>query len=262
MKHYAIRDVSELTGIKPVTLRAWQRRYGLIQPERTESGHRVYTEANLERIKAIQSWLAKGVAIGKVKALIEGGTEPEQVQDNSLVTDAEGLLQALSMLNKGKAESIVSRVFKEYPLEIVQGQFFYPVIEMIERIKGPQRSLQRGLLQSVMIAQLSRMLEAENRAGKGQKALVVSLDGSGSLAGWISAIQLAEQGYLVTFIDGAEDISGLNDMLQSAPFVRVHLFSNKALQAKVVTAIERLLETCQTEVSCSEMINTLHLSIS
>ena len=67
-KLYAIRDVSELTGVKPVTLRAWQRRYNLIQPQRTEKGHRLYRQQDLDTIREIQGWLAKGVAIGKVQS--------------------------------------------------------------------------------------------------------------------------------------------------------------------------------------------------
>lgn len=70
-KRYAIREIADLTGIKPVTLRAWQRRYNLVQPLRTEKGHRVYTADDLEKIKTIQSWLNKGVSIGKVKSLLE-----------------------------------------------------------------------------------------------------------------------------------------------------------------------------------------------
>ena len=52
-KLYAIRDVSDLTGVKPVTLRAWQRRYNLIQPQRTEKGHRLY--ANKTSIRSVRS---------------------------------------------------------------------------------------------------------------------------------------------------------------------------------------------------------------
>ena len=38
---YPIREVARLTGINPITLRAWERRYNLIEPVRTESGHRL-----------------------------------------------------------------------------------------------------------------------------------------------------------------------------------------------------------------------------
>jgi DNA-binding transcriptional MerR regulator len=54
---FPIREVSRLTGVNPVTLRAWERRYGLIQPTRTESGHRLYSQANIEAIRSILAWL-------------------------------------------------------------------------------------------------------------------------------------------------------------------------------------------------------------
>ena len=54
-----IREVSRSTGINAVTLRAWERRYGLIVPYRTPKGHRLYSPANLERIHAILAWLAR-----------------------------------------------------------------------------------------------------------------------------------------------------------------------------------------------------------
>ncbi len=53
--YYPIRKISELTGINPVTLRAWERRYGLIKPERTPKGHRLYTDEHVQLIRRILS---------------------------------------------------------------------------------------------------------------------------------------------------------------------------------------------------------------
>eukprot|EP01031_Cornospumella_fuschlensis_P015056 gene15056-18389_t len=47
---FPIREVSRLTGVNPVTLRAWERRYGLIKPTRTDSGHRLYSFADIEAV--------------------------------------------------------------------------------------------------------------------------------------------------------------------------------------------------------------------
>ena len=41
---YPIRTVSLMTGVNVITLRAWEKTYGLIVPERKESGHRLYTQ--------------------------------------------------------------------------------------------------------------------------------------------------------------------------------------------------------------------------
>ncbi|MEX5590846.1 MerR family transcriptional regulator, partial [Pseudomonas urmiensis] len=59
---FPIREVSRLTGVNAVTLRAWERRYGLIQPTRTDSGHRLYSHADIDDIRRILGWLERGVA--------------------------------------------------------------------------------------------------------------------------------------------------------------------------------------------------------
>jgi len=42
-----ISQVAEQTGVNPVTLRAWQRRYGLLSPARTAKGHQTLVGANV-----------------------------------------------------------------------------------------------------------------------------------------------------------------------------------------------------------------------
>jgi DNA-binding transcriptional MerR regulator len=63
---FTIRSVSALTGVNPNTLRAWERRYGLLSPERTPSGYRMYTQADVDRLRAVQDLLNRGVPAGQV----------------------------------------------------------------------------------------------------------------------------------------------------------------------------------------------------
>ena len=67
---FPIREVARLTGINPITLRAWERRYGLIQPVRTESGHRLYTQKDIETVHRILDWIERGVAVSKVGKIL------------------------------------------------------------------------------------------------------------------------------------------------------------------------------------------------
>ncbi|MEN5140792.1 MerR family transcriptional regulator [Pseudomonas juntendi] len=67
-----MRDVVTLTGINPVTLRAWERRHGLIHPQRTEGGHRLYTAEDVQRIRDILHWTANGLPISKVGERLAG----------------------------------------------------------------------------------------------------------------------------------------------------------------------------------------------
>ncbi len=60
---YTIKVVSERTGVKPVTLRAWERRYDLIQPEREENNYRIYSERDIEIIRWITHRLENSLTI-------------------------------------------------------------------------------------------------------------------------------------------------------------------------------------------------------
>lgn len=68
---YPIRTVVRMTGINPVTLRAWESRYGLVHPERTPSGHRLYTRAQIDRIQRAMDMVRRGIPIGQVRAVLE-----------------------------------------------------------------------------------------------------------------------------------------------------------------------------------------------
>ena len=89
MAYYSIGEVAERCGINPVTLRAWQRRYGLLKPQRSEGGHRQFDDEDILRIEEIKRLMKSGVSVGKVKALLENNRR--QPHKDAIVTiyDAE-----------------------------------------------------------------------------------------------------------------------------------------------------------------------------
>jgi DNA-binding transcriptional MerR regulator/methylmalonyl-CoA mutase cobalamin-binding subunit len=64
---YPIGTVADLTGVNPITLRAWERRHRLIQPIRTPTGRRLYSPADIELIERVVALLDRGMRIGQVK---------------------------------------------------------------------------------------------------------------------------------------------------------------------------------------------------
>jgi MerR family transcriptional regulator, light-induced transcriptional regulator len=65
---YPIRAVSKLTGISIDTLRAWERRYGAVTPIRDDRG-RLYTDADVDRLRLLHRALAHGHSIGRLAPL-------------------------------------------------------------------------------------------------------------------------------------------------------------------------------------------------
>lgn len=256
-KLYAIREVSEITGIKPVTLRAWQRRYNLVQPERTDKGHRLYTDEHIALIGNIQRWLNKGVPIGKVKKLLEeNGELGEPIEsDQQQLDELELLLNALSALNKGKAESIVSTVLKEYPLEIVDKQFIQPAYSALNVVRYALRVLQVGLLDSILVSRLNSIIESENKAARSGKCLVVSCDSSSNVSSRMWALRLSEEGRHIVIVDGIDDFSGLIEHAGLLAFQTLGVFSSRPLNASQKGALEKVKQSFQGEFLTSEFVS-------
>lgn len=66
-----IRSVSQITGVNPITLRAWERRYDLIRPTRTPAGHRLYSQADIRTIQRIQELAESGMGFAQIAMLLE-----------------------------------------------------------------------------------------------------------------------------------------------------------------------------------------------
>lgn len=68
---FTIRAASALTGINENTLRAWERRYGLIRPERTAKGYRLYSDEDIARLRVIKRAMHEGVPAGRMRVYLE-----------------------------------------------------------------------------------------------------------------------------------------------------------------------------------------------
>ena len=84
---YPLRAASRLTGLSPELLRAWERRYGLVTPERTPGGTRRYSDAEIERLRLAREAVDLGHRISKVAKMADeelrllGSSEPARPDD-------------------------------------------------------------------------------------------------------------------------------------------------------------------------------------
>ncbi|KZK66164.1 helix-turn-helix-type transcriptional regulator [Shewanella baltica] len=132
-----IGEVSALTGVNAVTLRAWQRRFGLVIPARTPKGHRLYTSENIQEIHEINAWLAKGVAISKVKPLLMSAAKLSSEMIESQVVDLWGeqiiaLNAALFDFNQHKLQQILDDAFGLYPFQLLKEKLLQPWLNQLD----------------------------------------------------------------------------------------------------------------------------------
>lgn len=125
---YNIGELSSLTGINSITLRAWEKRYGLLHPERTSKGHRIYREQDINRIREIRFWLEKGIAISKVNHSLANMHEEISADPHRFDEAIKKMLSAAACFDSPHLSTCINELFSLYPMDIIAEQFL-PALE-------------------------------------------------------------------------------------------------------------------------------------
>jgi DNA-binding transcriptional MerR regulator len=130
-----LKSVVRETGAKPDTLRAWERRYGLPEPARSEGGHRLYSQRDIDTIKWLLARQREGLRIHQAvelwRSLEADGQEPLRSRPTTAVSFApETVGQTIAELRQAwiaaclafgerEAEQTLTQAFALYPPEVV-----------------------------------------------------------------------------------------------------------------------------------------------
>jgi DNA-binding transcriptional MerR regulator len=137
--YYTLKAVVRQTGLKPDTLRAWERRYGLPTPDRSSGGHRLYSRRDIETIKWLMARQGEGLSIRRAvdlwRQLEEESQDPLAVTlagvlaplpapahaaaGESLVQLRQDWVSACLAFDEQKAEQVLSQAFALYTPEVV-----------------------------------------------------------------------------------------------------------------------------------------------
>lgn len=108
---YNLKAVVQETGLKPDTLRAWERRYGLPEPRRTPSGHRIYSQRDIDILLWLMERQEEGLSISRAVALWhqlrEAGEDPLGATDQAESGDAQsGSEASMDLPTGGRAHEL------------------------------------------------------------------------------------------------------------------------------------------------------------
>ncbi|WP_256760643.1 MerR family transcriptional regulator [Cohnella sp. WQ 127256] len=136
---YSIKKASELLGIPVVTIRAWENRYGMINPHRTQGGHRLYSEEDIGKLRFLKEQMEEnGVKISEAVRLLQQATSQEYVNlstisesGNTYDTMIGKLYEDLIRFNTLQANEIIDLAFSLYDFENVFQHILVPVLYRI-----------------------------------------------------------------------------------------------------------------------------------
>lgn len=134
-----MRVVVKLTGLTPDTIRAWERRHGVIEAARTEGGARRYTDAHVRRLSLLRAVVARGHGIGDVASLDDVAlTRLLGESDASLAPAHDPLgtfrreyLQAIARFEAPRGEELLARIARAVPPRALVLEGLAPVMHEI-----------------------------------------------------------------------------------------------------------------------------------
>lgn len=132
---YSIKDLEKLSGIKAHTLRIWEKRYGILSPERTTTNIRFYADADLRKILNIALLNRQGYKISLLSRLTDEALNEKVilVTQNESLNDLQldPLLAAMIELDENKFEKIINKAIINYGFEETLSRVIYPLFERI-----------------------------------------------------------------------------------------------------------------------------------
>ena len=179
-EHFPIRTVSELTGVNSVTLRAWERRYGLIKPLRTPKGHRLYTQKDIELINRILDGLSQGRSIGQIAREILHKTTEEEIEYLDVWEKYQHrMIDAIARFDEHSLDSVYNDAMSLYPVDVVTSQLIMPLLEKLgERWEDKTGSVAEEHFFSVYLRnKLGARFHHQNLKNTGPKLIMACLPG-------------------------------------------------------------------------------------
>jgi len=204
---YSIGAVSKMLGIRPATLRTWQERYGVVVPDRSEGGHRLYTRDQVQQLRFLMDQVAAGLSPADGHRVLQ-----ERIAAGLPIQSADtsgALLILLAERDPFAAE------FAEYFLR-TEGYDVALVLSAEDAVAttagaGPQLAVIDLLISGGRGLELCRQL-VEN---EGVPVLAIS-----SLEMREQALSAGASAFLLKPIDALQLVSAVQDLLGHSAFLR------------------------------------------
>ncbi len=183
MNQYPIRTLSELTGIPTTTLRAWERRYGLLKPARTPKGHRLYSSEDVELIKEISALLKNNHTISEAIRIIrdpDRSHSPNQLPgEDHWIGYQQELLKCIEVFNDQKLDRVYNDALSIYPIDMVNEHVIIPVLKTLgEQWQDREAGIaEEHFFSAFLRNKLGARFHHQSHGSRGRQILVACLSG-------------------------------------------------------------------------------------
>ncbi len=240
-----IGELSRRTGVRTDTLRAWERRYGLLKPERTEGGFRLYDRADEVRVRAMKAHIEEGLSAAEAARLASvtrpvAGTADGAGAAASLTESVDALQVMLEQFNEAGANAVLDEAFSQFTLETVASRIVLPVMREIGarwekgEVSVAQEHFATGVIRGRFVAMARNW-----GGGSGPRALLACPSGESHDLGLMAfGLVLHGRGWRITYL-GVD--TPIETIASAAAELRPDAIVLAALDAKLFeSAAERI----------------------
>ena len=197
-----IAALAHRTGVAPDTLRKWEQRYRILQPDRTSGGQRRYSERDVARVEWLSERLREGYRIGEAATLLGGGGTADPAR--SPVEQLEGILEAAA---RGNATEIGVRLDQAFALNSVDEALETVVGPLLEAIgdrweRGELSVADEHLVSEAVRSRLSNLVADSGGGMRGVAVLACAPGERHELGLMMVAIALRRDGWNAVYLGG------------------------------------------------------------
>jgi len=132
MSVFNIHIASQLSGVAAATIRAWEKRYSVLTPQRADNGHRLYSESDIEKLSILNQLTQQGLSIGKIAALSNDELKA-MLKDNELSSIALFSANDKDIIDLEAVRNGIMMALNAYKLDIITHE-----LEKIKKTLSPR----------------------------------------------------------------------------------------------------------------------------
>ena len=128
-----IGELSRRTGVSPELLRAWEQRYGLLEPSRSAGGFRLYSEEDERRVRAMTALIAQGLSAAEAAVrAVANSSDPVAAAEHPLVVDLAATLErSLDAFDGEGAHRVFDRLLATVSVEALLHEVLLPYLRRL-----------------------------------------------------------------------------------------------------------------------------------
>lgn len=235
-----IGEFARRVGVSAAVLRAWERRYGLLEPVRSPGGFRLYTAQDAERVGRMQQGLDQGLSAAQAARAARASARPSE---GLLENAAERLLAAIRAYDEAAVHEVLDESFAAFGLEVVLRELILPALVELGREweQGTLAVSQEHFASNVIRARLLSLARLWGR-GAGPVAVLACAPGEQHDISLLSfGLVLRSHGWRIVFLGADTPIATLAQAAETTrPTLTVLASFDPSRLETQSTAIRRL----------------------